>query len=186
MQVRLAESLYAREVKQRKEVEEDLAKEEMELLALKKQRNEVQQELHKAHEKTASLELQIRESDQILKEIKGKLSRAHSHLDSIRQEHEALRQERDDAMRENEDLHEQNKDAGAATSAPRGAEEFSEFSISELEQATRNFDEALQIGEGGYGCVFKGFLRHTAVAVKRLNPQGMQGVTEFQREVNPN
>lgn len=172
-QVDVAETAYNKEVRQRKEIEEAVAKDEMQLSALRKQRDEVNEELQQARQKMAALELQISDSDQILKDIKAKLPEAYSHLDSIRGEHELSQQER---------VHQKKEEA---TTSTRGAEHFSEFSLSELEQATENFHEASKIGEGGYGCVYKGSLRHTTVAIKRLNPQGMQRTAEFRREVSP-
>ncbi|XP_018684785.2 U-box domain-containing protein 33 isoform X1 [Musa acuminata AAA Group] len=170
--VDVAETAYNKEVRQRKEIEEAVAKDEMQLSALRKQRDEVNEELQQARQKMAALELQISDSDQILKDIKAKLPEAYSHLDSIRGEHELSQQER---------VHQKNEEA---TTSTRGAEHFSEFSLSELEQATENFHEASKIGEGGYGCVYKGSLRHTTVAIKRLNPQGKQRTAEFRREID--
>ncbi|CAL9104343.1 unnamed protein product, partial [Musa textilis] len=169
-QVDVAETAYNKEVSQRKEIEAAVAKDETQLSALRKQRDEVHEELQQARQKMAALELHVSDSDQILTDIKAKLSEAYGHLDSIRGEHVVLLQERVRQKKEE------------ATTSTRGAEHFSEFSLSELEQATENFHEASKIGEGGYGCVYKGSLRHTTVAIKRLNPQGMQGTAEFRRE----
>ncbi|XP_057462610.1 U-box domain-containing protein 33-like isoform X2 [Actinidia eriantha] len=58
------------------------------------------------------------------------------------------------------------------------------FSLSEIDGATKNFDQSLKIGEGGYGNVYRGFLRHTQVAIKMLDSQSLQGPFEFQQEVN--
>ncbi|XP_078155686.1 U-box domain-containing protein 70-like [Carex rostrata] len=60
----------------------------------------------------------------------------------------------------------------------------SQFSLSELEQATQNFSDMLKIGEGGFGCVYRGSLRKTTVAIKKLNPESLQGLLEFQQEVD--
>ncbi|KAK1325608.1 putative receptor-like protein kinase [Acorus calamus] len=58
------------------------------------------------------------------------------------------------------------------------------FAISEIRQATRNFDEALVIGTGGFGKVYKGEIEEgVAVAVKRAHPQSQQGVAEFETEI---
>nr|KYP69788.1 Receptor-like protein kinase FERONIA [Cajanus cajan] len=52
--------------------------------------------------------------------------------------------------------------------------------------ATSNFSEALVIGEGGFGKVYKGIMHDgvTHVAVKRCNPSSRQGFKEFQNEIN--
>jgi hypothetical protein len=60
---------------------------------------------------------------------------------------------------------------------------FSEFSPLELQQATENFSDSHKIGEGGFGCVYKGILRNTMVAIKMLHPQSLQGRPEFEQEV---
>ncbi|WOL18955.1 hypothetical protein Cni_G27752 [Canna indica] len=179
--VKAIETMYIKEVKQRKEIEETLEKEKMELFVLKKHRDEIYEELQKAHQRMAELELHISDSDQFLKDIKGKLLEAYNCLDSMQQEHEELRKERDNAIRESEELNRQKEEATIST---HGAENFAVFSLSELEKATQNFDMESKIGEGGYGCVYKGFLRHTTVAIKKLNPQGRQGKEEFQREMD--
>nr|GEU91660.1 U-box domain-containing protein kinase family protein [Tanacetum cinerariifolium] len=54
----------------------------------------------------------------------------------------------------------------------------------EVKDATRNFDPSLKIGEGGYGSIFKGTLRHMEVSIKILHSNSLQGPSEFQQEVN--
>ncbi|KAL3633293.1 putative serine/threonine-protein kinase pix13 [Castilleja foliolosa] len=60
------------------------------------------------------------------------------------------------------------------------------FSLSELRAATTNFKSDTVLGEGGFGKVYKGWLddRFSAIAVKRLNSESMQGFEEWQSEVN--
>ncbi|EPS59620.1 hypothetical protein M569_15182 [Genlisea aurea] len=63
------------------------------------------------------------------------------------------------------------------------AEERKSFSIETLISATRNFDQSLLLGEGGFGPVFKGRLRDgREIAVKRLSKRSTQGKKEFQSE----
>ncbi|XVE78535.1 hypothetical protein DITRI_Ditri13aG0153000 [Diplodiscus trichospermus] len=59
------------------------------------------------------------------------------------------------------------------------------FSLDEIKAATNNFADELIIGKGGFGNVYKGFLDEgeTIVAIKRLNPESQQGVTEFLNEI---
>ncbi|KAK4434118.1 putative serine/threonine-protein kinase PBL21 [Sesamum alatum] len=58
------------------------------------------------------------------------------------------------------------------------------FSFKELSLATQSFKEANLIGEGGFGCVYKGRLESgMIVAVKQLNHEGLQGNQEFVVEV---
>ncbi|CAL9763858.1 unnamed protein product [Musa acuminata subsp. burmannicoides] len=58
------------------------------------------------------------------------------------------------------------------------------MSLSELQAATKNFDQNAVIGVGGFGNVYLGELDDgTKVAVKRGNPQSEQGINEFQTEI---
>ncbi|XP_010542648.1 PREDICTED: protein kinase APK1A, chloroplastic-like isoform X2 [Tarenaya hassleriana] len=69
------------------------------------------------------------------------------------------------------------------------------FSFAELKAATRNFRPDSVLGEGGFGCVFKGWIHEQSltatkpgtglvIAVKRLNQDGWQGHKEWLTEVN--
>ncbi|KAL3834967.1 hypothetical protein ACJIZ3_009703 [Penstemon smallii] len=64
------------------------------------------------------------------------------------------------------------------------------FSLLELEEATKNFNRLLRIGQGGFGSVYKGSIRplngqgdSTIVAIKKLNTKGLQGHKEWVAEV---
>ncbi|XP_014511467.1 receptor-like protein kinase FERONIA [Vigna radiata var. radiata] len=59
------------------------------------------------------------------------------------------------------------------------------FSLVEIEAATRNFDEVLIIGAGGFGHVYKGYIDggSTPVAIKRLKQESQQGAHEFLNEI---
>ncbi|GAV67934.1 Pkinase domain-containing protein [Cephalotus follicularis] len=91
--------------------------------------------------------------------------------------------------------------AESTPSTPNVAEELKvasqlrKFSFNELKQATRNFRPESLLGEGGFGCVFKGWVNENgtapvkpgtglSVAVKTLNHDGLQGHKEWLAEVN--
>ncbi|KAL3637353.1 hypothetical protein CASFOL_019652 [Castilleja foliolosa] len=58
------------------------------------------------------------------------------------------------------------------------------FSLSELEDATNNWDSSQIIGVGGFGNVYIGEIDDgQKVAIKRGNPQSEQGINEFQTEI---
>lgn len=58
------------------------------------------------------------------------------------------------------------------------------FTYAELETATHGFSKSNLLGEGGFGCVYKGILTNgQVVAVKQLKSGASQGEREFQAEV---
>nr|GME09768.1 L-type lectin-domain containing receptor kinase IX.1-like [Ipomoea batatas]GME09774.1 L-type lectin-domain containing receptor kinase IX.1-like [Ipomoea batatas] len=59
------------------------------------------------------------------------------------------------------------------------------YPYSELASATNNFAEEQKLGEGGFGQVYRGFLRdlNLDVAVKRVSSESNQGIREYTSEV---
>lgn len=67
------------------------------------------------------------------------------------------------------------------------------FTFSELRAATKNFSRSLMIGEGGFGCVYRGTIRSSEdantkmeIAVKQLNRKGLQASLLFPAMVSFN
>ncbi|KAF0912265.1 hypothetical protein E2562_013949 [Oryza meyeriana var. granulata] len=69
------------------------------------------------------------------------------------------------------------------------------FTLAELRAVTRGFKPEMVLGEGGFGMVYKGWADErtlnpakssagVVVAVKKLNPESVQGLHEWQSEVN--
>ncbi|XP_066390625.1 probable serine/threonine-protein kinase PBL19 isoform X1 [Miscanthus floridulus] len=72
----------------------------------------------------------------------------------------------------------------------RGHGQLQVFDYEELQGATAEFSRAQKLGEGGFGSVYKGFIRaadgkgdRVPVAVKKLNQRGMQGHKQWLAEV---
>ncbi|XP_042435918.1 G-type lectin S-receptor-like serine/threonine-protein kinase At4g27290 isoform X1 [Zingiber officinale] len=57
------------------------------------------------------------------------------------------------------------------------------FDFAAIVQATDNFSSSNKLGEGGFGPVYKGRLKETEIAVKRLSKTSEQGADEFKNEV---
>ncbi|CAN4078115.1 unnamed protein product [Withania somnifera] len=71
-----------------------------------------------------------------------------------------------------------------------GKQNLRVFTLSELKEATKNFNRLLKIGEGGFGSVYKGFIQPPngngdpiIVAIKKLNTLGLQGHRQWIAEV---
>ncbi|XAR54055.1 Non-specific serine/threonine protein kinase [Bertholletia excelsa] len=143
--------------------------------------DELIRELHSAQEQKLSMECQIANSDQLVQELKQKVFSAVELLQKYKNERDDLQVERDDALQVAEELRRKQAEEASSSVAPQF---FSEFSFSEIEEATQRFDPSLKIGEGGYGSIYKGILRHTQVAIKMLHTHSLQGPSEFQQEVD--
>ncbi|KAJ3671113.1 hypothetical protein LUZ60_008539 [Juncus effusus] len=83
----------------------------------------------------------------------------------------------------------------ALTEDLKPASQLRKFNFQDLKSATRNFRPESLLGEGGFGCVFKGWIEENGtapvkpgtgltVAVKTLNHDGLQGHKEWVAEVN--
>lgn len=101
--------------------------------------------------------------------------------------------------RSGSDLNSQNVSGASAESARRTSfaalnqrpNNLRVFSLSELKSATKNFGRSGMIGEGGFGCVYRGSIKSLEdpsqkieVAVKQLGRRGLQGHKEWVTEVN--
>ncbi|KAK4606924.1 hypothetical protein RGQ29_000942 [Quercus rubra] len=63
-------------------------------------------------------------------------------------------------------------------------DDVKDFTYREMAVATNSFDKSTQVGEGGYGKVYKGILVDgTVVAIKRAREGSLQGEKEFLTEI---
>ncbi|XP_058109693.1 U-box domain-containing protein 33-like [Magnolia sinica] len=182
------EAACARETELRKEVEDELRNTKQEQEKLSGQRDEAIRELQKTLKTLAILDSHVREAARRRDEATDELKLIQASLMTLRQEKKKIRKQREDAVRRLERW--RSRGHGRGQNSDRFIEfvddspEFSEFSLSDLCTATCNFSESFKIGEGGFGCVYKGEMLDQSVAIKKLHPHTMQIQSEFHQEVN--
>ncbi|KAL1546279.1 U-box domain-containing protein 33-like isoform X1 [Salvia divinorum] len=174
-------AMLAEEQRHRREIQEVLASAREEAENMKWQLGEVTEALRVAEEQKLSLERQIADSDKMVEKLEQKMYAAVELLQKYKKERDELQVERDDVLKVAEDLRKRQAEEASSSSVYRF---FSEFSFFEIEEATARFSQTLKIGEGGYGSIYRGDLRHTQVAIKMLHSDSSQGPFEFQQEVN--
>ncbi|TVU31785.1 hypothetical protein EJB05_23486, partial [Eragrostis curvula] len=187
------ECMYIMEVKLRREVEAQLSqiKEDTETLKqatimlqnelgwYKYQWNATVNALQNVNKQKRLLEHSISESDSIASDLGESVRVSESLVQSLKLEYNKVKRERDDAVKEARGMRIEKE---FTASSVYGAFN-SEFSLTELEQATQVFSDSLTIGRGGFGSVYKGFLRNTTVAIKIHNAKSLQAKSQFQQEV---
>ncbi|KAI3959665.1 hypothetical protein MKW92_017797 [Papaver armeniacum] len=180
-QAKASERLYATEVKRRKDMEDILAKESLELKEMKNEQDDAVKELQTAQEQLLSLECKLNDSELIGQELEDKIASAMNQLKTLKTERDEMQFERDEVIGEADNFRKRREEEKLVSESP---EFFSEFSFIEIEEATQKLNASLMIGEGGYGCVYKGFLHNMEVAIKMLHATNLQGRSEFQQEVD--
>ncbi|EEC85093.1 hypothetical protein OsI_32462 [Oryza sativa Indica Group] len=144
-------------------VEERLTREKV---SLEKEHLQIYNELQKANEQ--------------IMELERKLMHANSLMEELQTVQGELQRQKDNAVKEAEKMSQINCNN---VSCSTGAVALTEFTYTEIKEATNDFDESKMIGHGGCGSVYKGFLRHTTVAIKKFNREGITGEKEFDDEV---
>ncbi|XVF73178.1 hypothetical protein PTKIN_Ptkin12aG0180300 [Pterospermum kingtungense] len=141
-----------------------------------KQRDDLQVELENSRKVTDELlRKQQRETSEIRDATLEQLQICQKEKDELRVELENTRKITEELFRK------QDED----TSSTHMQTPFTEFSPSEIQEATEEFDPSYKIADGTRGSVYyKCVLRHTEVAIKVLGQNGLQGLSEFQQEVD--
>lgn len=185
-QVNVYESAHAREVKLRKEAEDALITTLQDQEKLLEEREEVTIEIQKTMRNVALLDSRAQEANRRCDEVAGELNLIQASIATLRQEKQRIRRQKSEALRWLERW--RRGQAGAANcdgfiGFVEGLPELAEVSLSDLQTATCNFSESFKIGQGGYGCVYKGEMLGRTVAIRKFYPHNMQGPSEFQQEV---
>ncbi|KAJ4971862.1 hypothetical protein NE237_004961 [Protea cynaroides] len=185
--VKVFDAACAREIKLREEVEDILRITRQQQQKLLEQREEVTRDLQKMMTNVAVLDIHLRRSTHRREEVAGELRFIQASMTTLQDEKEELLQQKEEAMCQLEQWR-----SRGHTGVPNcdrfirifnESLEVTEFTLSDLQTATCNFSESFKIGEGGYGCVYKGEIFNRSVAVKKLHPHNMQCRLEFQQEV---
>ncbi|KAF8033258.1 hypothetical protein BT93_D2000 [Corymbia citriodora subsp. variegata] len=144
---------------------------------LEEELEKVKEELRIAKDHILQLESQLAKSDQSRKDLELKIISCDEKLQTYIQERELLQINLDNALQKAEETSRRQGDS-------LGTKYFTEFPMTEIKEAAWNFDPSLKIGEGGCGSVYRGFLRHTLVAIKMMKFPSVRGSQEFQQEVD--
>lgn len=172
------ETLCAKEMSLKKEIEEVLTREGQEVQRMQNQQDEFMKELQTVQEQKSLLESQLEESQSTVKELEEKIISAVQLLISFKEKRDKLRTEHENAVREVKKLRRMLNGEVASFSSIQ----IPAFSFMEIIEATNNFDPSWKIAEGRYGSVYKGLLRHVHVAIKMLPSYGCQSQSDFQNE----
>ncbi|MBA0671135.1 hypothetical protein Goklo_024877 [Gossypium klotzschianum] len=187
----ILESQVANSERRMKQLEDELSSALEQLQVSLKERDELQIELENSHkvieellrkqaEETSSTHMDQFNLDQL------SVSEIHDatldQLEICQKEKDELQVELENTRRINKELlRKQSED----TSNSHLQQPFIEFSLSEIEEATEDFDQLYKIAEGARGSVYyKCALRHTEVVIKVLGRNSFQDSNEFLREVD--
>ncbi|MBA0732716.1 hypothetical protein Gogos_016788 [Gossypium gossypioides] len=187
----ILESQVANSERRMKQLEDELSSALEQLQVSLKERDELQIELENSHkvieellrkqaEETSSTHMDQFNLDQL------SVSEIHDatldQLEICQKEKDELQVELENTRRINEELlRKQSED----TSNSHLQQPFIEFSMSEIEEATEDFDQLYKIAEGARGSVYyKCALRHTEVVIKVLGRNSFQDSNEFLQEVD--
>ncbi|XP_021313797.1 U-box domain-containing protein 33 isoform X2 [Sorghum bicolor] len=165
-----AERSYQREARHRKEVEEMVARERAAMEQDKRELDGILDQIRKVDDRSAELELQITTSEHTMNDLEARLSESYNLLDTLRHGHHPC-------------------NASESASREEGGGEqrvsFLHLGYSELDEATKHFDESVRIdgGGGSRGKVYRGELRNMSVAVKVVDRDVAVDEARFARAV---
>ncbi|PIA39101.1 hypothetical protein AQUCO_02700347v1 [Aquilegia coerulea] len=184
--VKAFEAAYADEVQLRKEVEDTVANIQQEKEQVLKQIEDFSREWQTTKRIVPVLESRCSEANCCQNEASRELELIQMSLTTLQHETKNMRRQKEQAMQHRE-WWRNHLQLGVSSDGDFGfintSAEYKHFSLFDLQIATCNFSESFLIGQGSYGCVYKGEISDRSVAIKKLNPFNMQGTPEFQQEV---
>ncbi|XP_074279870.1 U-box domain-containing protein 33-like isoform X1 [Silene latifolia] len=165
------ERLYIEELRLKIAMKEEAANMKSALAKVSLERNE-------ALDHKMTLESQVEKFNLKVNELEKKLFSEMLLSQKYKDERDELQIEREGALREAEELRKQLAERHSIDPI------VSEFSYLQLQEATNYFDPSLKIGEGDYGSMYNGFLHHTQVTIKLLDPNSVQNRQGFDEQVS--
>lgn len=166
VQIKDLEHQHIHQAKKQETMEETMTRQKEEIQASKRK-------LHETHGKHMS------EIKSAVKVHEEKLADSKQLLQELQAKHDKLLRERDTAAMEAKESRQKNKQRALGTTETANTE----FSIVELQKATRGFDAELKISEDGFASVYRGFVRNTDVAIKLFHSRSLKGQARFYQEV---
>uniref|UniRef100_A0A7N1A026 RING-type E3 ubiquitin transferase n=1 Tax=Kalanchoe fedtschenkoi TaxID=63787 RepID=A0A7N1A026_KALFE len=172
------ESLWAAEVKRKRELEEILAQTINEVERMKKENTESVTQIQLVRATVPELESQLAESRDEVEESEEEMITAVELLISFKGKRDHMREEYGKAVRE---IHKLRSLVKRPVSILKGLPSLT-LTFKEISEATQSFSPATKIGEGRNGTVYRGLLGHMIVAIKMLPDYGATGHLRFQQE----
>ncbi|KAM7261061.1 hypothetical protein ACFE04_026536 [Oxalis oulophora] len=176
--IRWAAEAYSMELNCRREIEEAMKEKDDEFEELRK---ELDKERLNAMNQKAFLQHNIASYERNMKEISDELLSTKKMVECFQKECEDLKIERDNAINMVEEIAMSHSEEASSSQSNNF---FSEFSVSDIDEATRGNHQSMKIKDGEYGSIYIGSLRKTDVVVKILRQNGLQGPSHFQQEVD--
>jgi septation ring formation regulator EzrA len=158
------------EMQRKSEIDDKFMRKSTELEKAREMYVQAQNELMKVHELLSSLNSQNMQLRQTVTSLQTKFEEASALVEKVAEEKDVARREALQRSQHGSSYHH--------------LVNCTEFTYTEIKEATKNFDLSLKIGEGGFGAVYKGFLRSTNVAIKILHRDSTQGDPQFYQEVS--
>ncbi|XP_073113240.1 U-box domain-containing protein 33 isoform X2 [Elaeis guineensis] len=186
--VKALEAAHAREIKIREELEDLLTTIKLQHKELINQRDETMKELQNALSTIATLDAGAQEMSLRRDEAAAELDLIQSSIAILRLERQKIQEQEEKAVAQLERwrCNSQATSPNCSQLIGFGGDSYNltEFALSDLESATCGFSGSFKLGQGGYGCVYKGEIFNRSVVIKKLHPHNVQGQMEFQQEVS--
>lgn len=181
------EVAHAQETKIREELERLFRTVKQQREELLHQRNDAMKALQNALRTNASLDVHSQEVASRGDKAAAKLELIESSIETLRLELQKVQWQREESVLRPEKWrsgHVIYPSCSKYFGFGRKPFSFLEFSLPDLQTATCEFSESFKLGQGGYGCLYKGEMLNRSVTIKKLHPYNIQSQLEYQKEID--